>query len=167
MMEKFKKSKIPAEIAMIFALFLSLFLKIQFVNHAYMIPELMCLIAFYNCISFDVKLPYKYIFIYSIFGDIFQDLPLGTMMLSYFVFIELLNTNRRYIHDRGPAAYLISFGLSYCCFLLVKIIICVATYGFAQISLMSYFLELISMLCYFPYFHELFNFALRKRQNER
>lgn len=158
--------KFLAKAAIILALFLSLFLKIRFANLAYIIPQFMCLIIFYKCIILDAKLVYRYLFIYSLFEDIFQDLPIGSSLLCYFIFIQFLGANRRYICDRGANALLLGFSLSYCCFLLVKLIIFTATYGFTQISIISYFLELVTMICYYPWFHKLFNVTLKESFHE-
>ena len=144
----------------------SLLLKIQFSRMSFQIPELAAIFIFYKIIHNDDNLNIYFLVIFSVFQDIFQDLPLGTMLLSYFVFIHLLEANRRYIFDHGEVICLVGFGLSFASMLVIKAMIFVATYGISQISPEYYFMELLYMIGYYPLIHTAINKVLRTYPNE-
>ena len=149
-----------------FLMVVFLILKIQFQERSFQIPELAAIVIFYQTVHNGLKLNLYFLIIYSIFQDIFQDLPIGTMFLSYFVFIKLLEANRRYIFDHGEVICLVSLGLAFTSFLLVKAIIFSATYGLSRILPEYYCLELLYMMGYYPLFHTAINKVIQVYPNE-
>ena len=144
----------------------SLMFKIEFPEQSYQIPEVLAILIFYQIVQSELKLSLSFIFIYSIFQDVFQDLPIGTMFLCYFIFIQLLEANRKYIFDRGPMICLISFSIAFSCILITKMVIMITTYGIYQISPIYYLMELVFMFAYYPWFHTLLNRTTKIYSNE-
>lgn len=144
----------------------SLILKIYCSDKSFQIPEFATIIIFYQIIHHELKLNIYFLIIYSIFQDIFQDLPLGTMFLGYFTFIKLLETNRRYIFDHGEVISLVSFGLAFTVILLVKAMLFASAYGISQIQMHYYVLELLYMVGYYPLFHTALNKTTQACPNE-
>jgi len=147
-------------------LVVSLILKIHFFENSYQIPEVLAILIFYQVVQNELKLNLYLIIIYSVIQDVFQDLPIGTMFLCYYIFIQLIETNRKYIFDRGPMVCLISFSIAFSCILITKMLIMITTYGIYQVSSINYAMELVFMGAYYPWFHTLLNRNTKIYANE-
>jgi hypothetical protein len=135
-------------------------MKIRMAETAYQIPDLAVILLFYQITQNQSKQNRSFLVIYSIFQDVLQSMPLGTTIISYILFIKLIEVNRRYIFDHGAIVSLAGFGLAFSGLLLFKLLISIATYGFAQVATQYYCLELLYMIGYYPLFHNMLNKVL-------
>jgi cell shape-determining protein MreD len=138
-------------------LFLFLEIRIMLGDTSYMVPNAMVFMIFFSSIQSRDYISIIALLILSIIEDVYMDLPIGSMAICYLLLKIALHKNKRYITGKSFCVQILGFLLAYIIFVAAREIIIILTYDLNQLDLKKLVSEILLIVCYYPFIHNLIN----------
>ena len=141
---------------------LALVIKISQARLGYVIPNLMVITIFYFYTHYENLFSTYLILLYSFIEDLYQDLPFGSMAISYILIKIFVETHKRYLLDKGFSAYMVGIFIVYSAFICIREILFLMVFDFQQIMIHKLILEILFIMCYYPLLHIILNRTMKE-----